>query len=65
MMTQLMRIASPGLNGLTDLPMNIMTAVFADDSFNCIFVNETFRILNEILLNWVPKGSIDNNPVLV
>ena len=37
----------------------------ADDIFRCIFVNEKFCILIKISLNFVPKGSIDNNPALV
>ena len=38
---------------------------FADDIFRCIFVNEKFWILIKILLKFVPKGLIDNNPALV
>ena len=38
---------------------------FADDIFICIFVNEKFCILIKIPLNFVPEGSIDNNPALV
>ena len=38
---------------------------FADDIFRCIFVNEKFCILIKISLKFVPKGPIDNNPVLV
>ena len=37
---------------------------FADDIFSCIFVNEKGRILNKISLEFVPKGSIDNNQAL-
>ena len=36
----------------------------ADDIFRCIFANETFCILIKILLKFVPKGPIDNNPAL-
>ena len=38
---------------------------FADDLFKCIFMNEKVCILIRILLNFVPKGPIDNNSVLV
>ena len=30
----------------------------ADDTFKCIFLNETFRISIEISLKFVPKGPI-------
>ena len=33
-----------------------------DDSFKYIFVNETFRILIEISLKFVPKRPVDHNP---
>ena len=36
-----------------------------DHIFRCIFVNEKFCILITISLKFVPKGQIDNNPVLV
>ena len=42
-----------------------MAAIFADDIFRCIFVNEKFCILIKILPKFVPKGPIDNNPALV
>ena len=38
---------------------------FTDDIFRCIFVYENFDILIINLLKFVPKGPIDNNPVLV
>ena len=38
---------------------------FADDIFNCIFVNETVGIFIKISLKFVPRGSIENNPALV
>ena len=37
----------------------------ADNIFRCIFVNEKFSILINILMKFVPKGLIDNNPALV
>ena len=40
-------------------------AILADDIFKCIFVNENGRILIQISLKLVPKGSIDNLPALV
>ena len=42
-----------------------MAAIFADDIFKCIFMNEKFRIEMEISLKFVPKGSIDNISTLV
>ena len=38
---------------------------FPDDIFRCILVNEKFCILIKISLEFVPKGPINNNPVLV
>ena len=38
---------------------------FEDDIFRCIFVDEKFCILIKISIKFVPKGQIDNNPVLV
>ena len=38
---------------------------FTDNIFRCIFVNEKLYILIKILLKFVPKGPIDNNPALV
>ena len=38
---------------------------FADDIFKCIFVNENVCILIKISLKFVPKGPINNIPVLV
>ena len=42
-----------------------MAAIFADDIFKCISVNEKVRILIKISLKFVPKGLIDNNQALV
>ena len=49
----------------THLPLDKMAAIFADDNFKCIFLNENHRILNQISLKFVPKGSIYNIPALV
>ena len=38
---------------------------FADETFNCIFVNENVRILIKFSLKFVPKGPINNIPALV
>ena len=38
---------------------------FADDIFNCIFLNENVWILIKISLKFVPKGPINNIPALV
>ena len=37
-----------------------MAAIFADDIFRCIFLNENFWISNKISLKYVPYGLIDN-----
>ena len=42
-----------------------MTAILADDIFNCIFLNENVWIAIKISLKFVPKGPFDNNPALV
>ena len=42
-----------------------MAAIFADDNFKCIFLNENDRIPNRISLKFVPKGSIYNITALV
>ena len=38
---------------------------FSDDIYICIFVNEKCCIFIKKLLTFVPKGPINNNPVLV
>ena len=38
---------------------------FPDGIFRCIFLNENDWILNAILLEFVPKGPIDNNTAFV
>ena len=38
---------------------------FADDTFNCISVNENVRISIKFSLKFVPKGPINNIPALV
>ena len=38
---------------------------FADDSFKCIFLNENVLIFIKILLNFIPKGTINNIPALI
>ena len=50
---------------LTHLPLDKMAAILADDIFKRIFLNENVRILIQISLKFVPKGSIDNKPALV
>ena len=50
---------------LTHLPPGQNGRLFAEDIFRCIFENEKFYILINISLKFVPKGPIDNNPVLV
>ena len=55
----------PMLTSLTHLPLDKMAAIWADDIFNCIFLNEKVRILIKISLKFVPKGVIDNIQALV
>ena len=38
---------------------------FAADMFKCIFLNESYFILIQISLKFVPRGPISNNPTLV
>ena len=47
------------------LPLDKMAAIFTDDTFKCIFMNEKFSISSYILLKLVPKGPIDNKSELV
>ena len=42
-----------------------MAAIFADNIFKCIFMNENDCLLIRISLKFVPKGSIDDMHVLV
>ena len=48
---------------LTQLPLDKMAAISADDIFKCIFVNEMFCIL--ISLKFVPNGLNNNDWALV
>ena len=38
---------------------------WGDAIFRFIFLNQNCRILNQILLKWDPKSSVENNPALV
>ena len=42
-----------------------MAAIFPDDIFKYIFLNENVYISIKITLNYVPMGSINNIPALV
>ena len=42
-----------------------MAAIWADDVFKCIFLNENDRILIQCSLEYISRGSIDNKPALV
>ena len=42
-----------------------MAAIFTDNIFRYIFINEKFCISIEILPKFIPKGPIDNKPALV
>ena len=50
---------------LTHWGWDKMAAIFADDIFWYIFLNENFWIANKISLKYVPLGLIDNNPSLM
>ena len=39
-----------------------MDAIFSDDIFKCIFLNENCYILIQISLKYVPKAPVDNKP---
>ena len=49
----------------TRLPPRQNHRHFADNSFKRIAMNEKFCILIKILLRFVPKGPIDDNPELI
>ena len=49
----------------TNLPPGQNGRNFADNILRCIFMNEKFRVLINILLKFVLKGSIENSPALV
>ena len=42
-----------------------MVAIFADDTFECIFLDEKCLISIQISLTFVPNGHIENMPALV
>ena len=42
-----------------------MAAIFQDDIFKCIFLNENVKISIKISLKFVPKSPINNIPALV
>ena len=42
-----------------------MAAILADDLFKSIFVNENDRIPIQILLKFVPRSPIANDPALL
>ena len=42
-----------------------MAAIFADDNFRCIFLNENDKILIRISTIFVPRSPVHNNPALV
>ena len=57
--------ASLGLNELTNLPLDKMAAILADENFKCIFLKENDRIPIRISLKFVPRRPIDNKLALV
>ena len=42
-----------------------MAAIWADDIFKCIFLNENDRIPVQISLKFAPRSPISNKPVLI
>ena len=42
-----------------------MAAIFADDNFKCIFLNESDKIPIRISQKFIPMSPIDNKPALV
>ena len=42
-----------------------MAATLADNAFNCIFLNENYRILIWISLKFALKSLIENKPALI
>ena len=53
------------LNAFNTLRPRQIARHFADDVFNFIFLYENRRVLIQISLKFVPRGPIDNKPVLV
>ena len=53
------------LEPLNHLSLDNMAAIFADDNFRCIFLDENDRIPIRVSLKIVPKSLIDNIPALV
>ena len=49
----------------TPLHLDKMSAILAEDIFNCIFLNENDRIPIHISLIYVPRSPIENKPALV
>ena len=49
----------------TNLPLDKMAAILADDIFKYIFLNENDKIPIQISLKLVPVGPTDNNSALV
>ena len=42
-----------------------MAAIFADDTFKCMFLMKILISIKKISLKYIPKGPIKNIPVLV
>ena len=51
--------------GLTLCGQDKMVAIFASAKFKYIFLNENFWISNQISLEYVPVGHINNIPLLI
>ena len=50
---------------LTHLPLDKKATILADNISMCILLNENVSFPIKISLKFVPKGPIDNDPVLV
>ena len=53
------------MTAVNSSPLGQNDLLFEYNIFRCIFLHEKFCISVEISLNFVPKGSIDNDPALV
>ena len=47
----------------THPPRDKMTAILTDDIFNCIFLNENYKIRIQISIKYIPRSPIDNTLV--
>ena len=53
------------MDGLTYWGLDKMAAILADNIFKCIYLNESYIILIQISLKFVPRSPIDNKWALI